>query len=106
MASRYDPARMSPQRLAALSEELKTNGKISSTDQQLMMRVANEARDNDINSKTGNRFLTNKNMIAEMDERATLALKNGNKAEAAQYQKLAGLLKDLRAKGSTASAAA
>lgn len=106
IASRYDPARLSPQRLAALSEELKTNGKISSTDQQLMMRVANDARDSDINSKTGNRFLTNKNMVAEMDERATLALKNGNKAEAAQYQKLGQVLKDMRAKGSTASAAA
>jgi len=45
-------------------------------------------------------------MIGEMDERATQALKAGNKAEAAQYQKLSGLLKDLRAKGGTASAAA
>jgi len=47
MAARYDPARMSPQRLAQLSNELKTNGKISSTDQQLMQRVAAEARDSD-----------------------------------------------------------
>jgi hypothetical protein len=104
-ASRYDPARLSPQRLGSLADELKTNGTISARDHALMMRVVNDARRADIASETGNRYLTTRNMIAEMDRMADERLKVGDKAEAQQYQKLSALLKDLRAKGGTATSA-
>jgi len=105
-ATRYDPARLSPQRLGSLADELKTNGTISAQDHALMMRVVNDARRADIASETGNRYLTTRNMIADMDRMAGERLKVGDKAEAAQYQKLSALLKDMRAKGGTATSAA
>jgi hypothetical protein len=70
-----------------------------------MMRVVNDARQSDIVATSGNRYLTTRNMIAEMDRMADERLKAGDKAEAAQYQKLATLLKDLKAKGGSATTA-
>jgi hypothetical protein len=102
-ATRYDPARLSPQRLGSLADEMKTNGTISAGDHALMMRVVQDARQADIAAKTGNRYLTPRNMIANLDRMADERLKAGDKAEAAQYQKLSVLLKDMKAKGGAAT---
>jgi hypothetical protein len=103
-AARYDPQRLSPQRLGSLADELKANGTISAAEHALMMRVVQDARQADLASASGNRYLTTRNMIAEMDRMADERLRAGDKVEAAQYQKLAVLLKDLKAKGGTAAA--
>ena len=58
----------------------------------------------DIKSESGNRFLTNKNMVAELDRLAGLRLKAGDKAEAARYQNLSNLLKDMKAAAPNATA--
>ncbi|MBL8706941.1 MAG: hypothetical protein JNM30_18955 [Rhodospirillales bacterium] len=104
LSARYDPTRLSPQRLGALADEMKANGTITAKDHQLMMRVAADARLSDIQSETGNRFLTSKNMVAELDRLADLRLKAGDKAEAARYQNLSNLLKDMKAKAPNATA--
>ena len=104
LSSRYDPTRMSPQRLAALADELKANGTITAKDRELMLRVAADARVADIHSETGNRFLTSKNMVAELDRLADLRLKAGDSAEAARYQNLSNLLKDMKAKAPNVTA--
>jgi hypothetical protein len=82
---------------------MKTNGTISAGDHALMMRVVQDARQADIAAKTGNRYLTPRNMIANLDRMADERLKAGDKAEAAQYQKLSVLLKDMKAKGGAAT---
>lgn len=97
LATRYDPAKLTPARLEKLAGELKANGMISADEQQLMTRLAVEARQTDALSESGNRFLTPKNMIDEMNSQAVLSLKANNQAEAAKYQKLAGVLKELSA---------
>jgi len=104
LSARYDPARLSPQRLGNLADELKANGTITPADHQLLMRVVADARTADINAKTGNRFLTSKNMVAELDRIADQRLKAGDQAEAAQYQKLSNLLKDLKGKANNVTA--
>lgn len=104
LSARYDPTRMSPQRLGALANELKANGTITAQDHQALMRVAAEARVADIQSERGNRFLTSKNMVAELDRIADLHLKAGNTAEAARYQNLSNVLKDMKAKAPNATA--
>jgi hypothetical protein len=104
LSARYDPTRLSPQRLGALADEMKANGTITAKDHQLMMRVAADARMSDIQSETGNRFLTSKNMVAELDRMADLRLKAGDKAEAARYQNLSNLLKDMKGKAPNVTA--
>lgn len=104
LSSRYDPTRLSPQRLMSLADELKTSGKINAQDHQALMRVAADARVADIKSETGNRFLTSKNMVAELDRLADLRLKAGDKTEAARYQNLSNLLKDMKTKAPNATA--
>ncbi|MCC6469021.1 MAG: hypothetical protein IT563_11935 [Alphaproteobacteria bacterium] len=103
IATRYDPGRLSPQRLGNLADELKTNGTISAADHALLMRVAQDARQSDAANKVGNSYLNPRNMVAELDRMADQRLKAGDKAEAAQYQKLSVLLKDIKAKGGTAT---
>ena len=106
LATRYDPAKLSPARLDKLGSELKASGMITSDQQALMSRVAVDARQTDALSETGNRFLTPKNMIDEMNNQAALSLKAGNSAEAAQYQKLAGVLKEISSQAQTPKNAA
>ncbi|MCK6451907.1 MAG: hypothetical protein L6R19_13790 [Alphaproteobacteria bacterium] len=106
LASRYDPAKLSPARLEKLAGELKANGMVDAHEHALMVRVAAEARQTDAVSESGNRYLTSKNMIEEMDRRATQALKSGNQAEAAKYQKLVTVLKDISAQAPTTTNAA
>ena len=101
LATRYNPAKLTPQRLAKLADELKANGMVTGPEHALMLRVAVDARQTDLVSEQGNRFLTSKNMVTEMDQRASQALKSGNQAEAAQYQKLAKLMKDISAQAQT-----
>lgn len=104
LSARYDPTRLSPQRLVSLADELKTSGKITAQDHQALLRVSAEARMADVQSETGNRFLTSKNMVAELDRMADLRLKAGDKADAARYQNLSNLLKDMKAKAPNATA--
>ena len=106
LASRYDPAKLSPARLEKLAGELKANGMISAEEHALMTRVSVQARQADALSESGNRYLTSKNMVDEMDRNATQALKAGNQAEAVQYQKLAKVLKEISAQAPTMTNAA
>jgi hypothetical protein len=101
LATRYDPAKLSPARLEKLAGELKANGMVTADEQALMTRLATQARQTDALSETGNRYLTSKNMIEEMNNQAAASLKAGNQAEAAQYQKLATVLKDISAQAAT-----
>jgi hypothetical protein len=95
LASRYDPAKLTPARLEKLAGELKANGMITADEQRLMTRIAVEARQTDALSESGNRYLSPKNMIDEMNNQAALSLKTNNQAEAAKYQKLAGVLNEI-----------
>ncbi len=106
LAQRYDPAKLSPARLEKLAGELKANGMVSAEEHALMARVAAEARQADALSQSGNRYLNSRNMIEEMDRRATQALKVGNQADAARCQKLVTVLKEISAQAPTTTNAA